>query len=280
MKQRFREIRFTDGTANINFGDEYEFPSNTPTRFQSSTGAPYALGALLFFMQHRELPSIQYFQKATEARVDKVSRPDAQVSAQADHACMRFHALLAPHMCDEVCAWHCPDDSCVTCKPWSRCLRVTLLSQVLQNVQQFLLGNRVEADIPNITSEAAASASSFKRPRHGSSALDASTSGSKASQHERRLRCRDNLLLVANKDFSKVLDVYKNAEKSYIKRATQDKQHTAQGGRSAVRAITDSCTSSRSADIVASTTARTSPQVVCLPIAIAPAAKQHVSGSA
>jgi hypothetical protein len=74
------KVVFTDGTSKIKFGDEYEFYSSTATRFNKSGSVdPYQLGALLFCMQHKDLSSKDYFEKASAAKIDKVLRVDQQV---------------------------------------------------------------------------------------------------------------------------------------------------------------------------------------------------------
>jgi hypothetical protein len=63
-----------------------------------------------------------------------------------------------------------------------------------------------------------------KRPRADQDGLAEPARAYQVIEHERKLRCRDNLLLVANKDFSKALDVYKAAESVFMAQAKQDKQ--------------------------------------------------------
>lgn len=84
---------------------------------------------------------------------------------------------------------------------------------VLQSLIKFIQGGSKEADVPNIAPEAT-SAIAGKRPR--GSAVASAGGGFDLMKHERKLRCRDNLFLVANKDFSKLDAVYKRAEAAFM----------------------------------------------------------------
>jgi hypothetical protein len=91
----------------------------------------------------------------------------------------------------------------------------------VQNVKEFLLGLKGEADIRSISSEAAL-VSTQKRPRPADGRTE-QPPAPKAADRERKLRCRDNLLLVANKDFSKALEVYDAAQKAFLAQSAEEK---------------------------------------------------------
>lgn len=85
----------------------------------------------------------------------------------------------------------------------------------VQHLISYVLGQSNEATVPNIAPEAAA-ASIGKRQRDTAAATSGKGTGFELSKHERKLRCRDNLFLVANKDFSRLDAVYKRAEAAFL----------------------------------------------------------------
>jgi hypothetical protein len=97
----------------------------------------------------------------------------------------------------------------------------------MQNVSSYLFGEKQEAEIPEISPAAAAP---LKRPRDSLAAGVHSTGEAAFSlaDHERRLRCRDNLQIVPGKDFSKALEIYKVAEQAYMALQKAEKQQHAQ----------------------------------------------------
>jgi hypothetical protein len=82
MNERLDQVKFSEGNTKINFGEEYEFASNTETRFQSRGGVAYSLGALLFYIKEKHIKKTsagEYIKLATHLGIDKVTRADQQV---------------------------------------------------------------------------------------------------------------------------------------------------------------------------------------------------------
>ena len=74
------KVTFADNNTKVKFGDEYEFFSTTPTRFnKGDSSGPYPLGALLLYMQCSHLSSKAYLERASVVKIDKVLRMDQQV---------------------------------------------------------------------------------------------------------------------------------------------------------------------------------------------------------
>jgi hypothetical protein len=99
--------------------------------------------------------------------------------------------------------------------------------RIVQSVREFLTGTKGEADIPNISTEAAPAAAGVVRKRSRDADGISAASASGTSDHVRKLRCRENLLLVANKDFTKAIGIWKASEKEFNARLAKEKASTA-----------------------------------------------------
>lgn len=95
MHNRLDQVRFSEANSKISFGEEYEFPSDTQTRFQSQKGDAYSLGALLFYMQHKNASAGEYIKEATRLGIGKVARADQQVRSLPRARCTANLSLAA-----------------------------------------------------------------------------------------------------------------------------------------------------------------------------------------